>query len=140
MSTRPARRPHHPALPQAWPSAWPSLLGGVLLGAVLPVVAAAVVVVILLLTSSLATAWWVVLLPLLLLAWPLSLPARVRRVMQDASDAGRLDVVQGTLGALATAPERRLGVRPNAEVVPGAAVRYFLNPRTAPGRRGTDRT
>ena len=98
-----------------------------LIGAVLPVVAAVVVLVVLLLTTSLSTSWWVVLLPLLLLAWPLSLPGRVRKVMQDAADAGRLEVVRGMLGTLATAPRRRLGVRPNAEVVPGAKVRYYLN-------------
>lgn len=135
MSIRAGRRPHHPALPDTWPSAWPSVRRTVLLGSIMPVVAAVVIVVILLLTSSLGTAWWVAVLPLLLLGWPLSLPARVRKVVQDAADAGRLEVVQGTLGALALVPERRLGVRPNAEVVPGDGVRYFLNSRP----RGADR-
>lgn len=127
MSTQPGRTPSHPALPATWPSAWSSLSKNVLLGSILPVVAAVIVVVILLLTKSFDTAWWVALLPLLLLAWPLSLPGRVRKVMQDAGETGKLDIVQGLLGTIATARERRLGVRPNAEIVPGKDVKYFLN-------------
>jgi len=136
MSSQSGRPLAHPAIPERWPSAWPSLTKNVLLGSVVPVVAALVVVLILALTKALAAAWWVALVPLLLLAWPLSLPARVRSVLQDATDSGRAEVVQGTLGTIVTAPRRRLGVRPNAEVVPGRPVRYFLNPpdRDAPAR------
>lgn len=126
MSTQLGRNPSNSALPSPWPSAWPSLAKNVALGAVLPIVAAVVVLVILLLTKSLSTAWWVLLLPMLLLLWPLSLPARVRKVMQDAADSGRLEVVNATLGILAHAPERRLGVQPSAEVVPARPVRYLV--------------
>lgn len=128
------RTPQHPGLPQSWPSAWPSLAKQAFMGAILPIVAAVVVLVVLLLTKTLEQAWWVALIPLLLLIWPLSLPGRVQRVMQEASDDGRLEVVQGMLGTIAAAPRRRLGVRPNAEVVPGKPVRYYLNPKRQAGR------
>ena len=137
MSTQPGRTASSAALPATWPSAWPSLRKNVLIGAIVPVVAAVVVLVILLLTKVADTAWWVALLPLLLLAWPLSLPGRVRKVMQEAADAGSLDLTQGMLGTLAAVRQRRLGVRPNAEVVPGKPVRYYLNPgKRAPGSGG----
>lgn len=131
MSTQLGANPSNSALPATWPSAWPSLGRNVALGAVLPIVAAIVVLVILLLTKSLSTAWWVALLPLLLLAWPLSLPARARKVMQDAGDSGRLEIVNATLGTLARAPQKRLGVQPTAEVVPGRPVRYHVGAAAA---------
>lgn len=134
MPTQLRGNPSNSALPATWPSAWPSLAKNVALGAVAPVAAAVVVLVILLVTKSLSTAWWVVLLPLLLLLWPLSLPARVRKVMQDATDTGRLEVVNATLGILAHAPQKRLGVQPTAEVVPGRQVRYLVGDSAA--RRG----
>lgn len=130
MPRDPGYPPPHGALPATWPSAWPSMRRHVLRGAVLPLVAAAVVVVVLAVTQTLSISWWFILLPLALLAWPLSLPARVRRVVQDAARARTLDLVQGTVGLLAEVRHRRLGVRPNAEVVPGRPIRYYLNPGT----------
>lgn len=115
------------ALPARWPSAWPSLRREVLLGATVPVVAAAVLLAVLVLTQAARTSWWFVLAPLLLLAWPLSLPARARAVIRSAHRARTLDVVQGAYGLIAEARHRRLGVRPNVEIVPGRPVRYYLN-------------
>lgn len=127
MSSEPPYPSEQGALPAVWPTAWPSMRGHVLLGSTLPVVAALVVVVVLVLTQTIASAWWFVLLPLLLLGWPLSLPSRVRTVVQGAHRARTLDVVYGAVGLIAEVRHRRLGVRPNAEVVPGRPVRYYLN-------------
>lgn len=128
MSKDPRYQPQPGALPASWPSAWPSLRRQVLLGATLPLVVSVVVLVVLAVTQTLATSWWVALIPLVLLAWPLSLPARVRTVVQNAHRARTLDIVQGTIGLIGEVRHRRMGVRPNVEVVPGGPVRYYLNP------------
>lgn len=114
-------------LPSSWPSAWSSMRSKVLVGMLWPLVAAGVVLLVLALTQTLQVAWWVALLPLPALCWPLSLPARVRAVLRDAAAAHTVDIVRGQLGVIVTARHRRLGVRPNAEVVGGRVVGYYLN-------------
>lgn len=120
-------------LPTSWPSAWPSMRSKVLIGVVGPLAAAVIVVLVLALTQTFPVAWWVALIPLLALFWPLSLPARVRAVQRGAAAAHTVDIVRGQLGVMVTTRHRRLGVRPNAEVVAGRVVGYHLNPgRRAP--------
>lgn len=89
--------------------------------------AALMVIIVLEMTQTLAIAWWVAAIPLALLGWALSLPVRVRSVMQRAHRAHTLEVVHGPLGLIAEVRRRRLGVRPQAEVAPGGPVRYHLN-------------
>lgn len=116
------------ALPTIWPSAWPSMRREVLVRSTLPLVAAVVVLIVLMLSQVIATSWWFTAIPLLLLIGPLSLPARVRAVVQTADRTRTLDIVYGAVGLNVEVRHRRRGVRPNAEVVPGHPVRYYLNP------------
>lgn len=100
--------------PQQWPSAWPSLRNAVFLGLVLPVTLLVALIVILMMTKVLATAWWLVLVPAALMMGPLSLPHRIRSVLQADADSGQLRVSAREAGLLATSPRRRQGVRPRA--------------------------
>ncbi|WP_134322831.1 hypothetical protein [Cumulibacter soli] len=117
-----------PALPTVWPSAWPSLRAQVALGATFPVVAAVAGFIILLRTQTLATSWWIAVLPLLLLAWPLSLPARARAAMRRAHEGSRIEVLATQHGLVARPIERR-GLKVRAFLEQDGRVRYEIAPR-----------
>ncbi|MFV0535645.1 MAG: hypothetical protein ACK5MR_18655 [Cumulibacter sp.] len=119
-----------PAFPTVWPSAWPSLGAHVALGATLPVVAALVGFIILLLTQTLETSWWIAALPLLLLAWPLSLPARARASMRRAHEDSRIEVVAAP-GGLVARPIARRGPKVRAFLEQDRRVRYEIAPRSS---------
>ncbi|MEO6957034.1 MAG: hypothetical protein ABI137_09880 [Antricoccus sp.] len=103
-------------LPERWPSAWPSLRSAVFVGLTLPLALLVTLIVILSMTKVLAMAWWLLLVPAALMIRPLSLPRRVRSVIQLDADFGRLRVSERKAGLLASSPKRRRGVRPRVEL------------------------
>lgn len=119
------------ALPQRWPSAWRSMRSQVLLSLVFPIVLLVVLTVILMMTKVLGIVWWILVVPTLLIIWAISLPGRVRSVVQSDAAAGRLRVMTGQTGLLAESPKRRRGVRPHAQLSSDASgqeyIQYFVS-------------
>jgi hypothetical protein len=107
------------ALPAVWPSAWPSLWPAVVRRAAFVAAVDLLTLVGLAVAADPATQWWALLPPLLLLAGPLTAPARTRH--RAAAAAARLDLRPDGVVLI----RRRTGSwRPFARITPGGAVHY----------------
>lgn len=115
-------------LPEAWPSAWPSLWRPVRDRAVLVGAMVVLTLVGLARFGDLGLSWWVALLPLVLLAGPVSRPARVRGAIRRAAADRTLRVRTTESGLWVTARRRSVAAMVSAD----GSVRYQAG--RSPGR------